>query len=97
MYGTVADLRVKRGHESELRRLLEEWNRERKPKVRGALAGYLFQEEKDPQSWIMVGLFQDRDTYFANANDPEQDRWFRQLREHLESEPRWRDGEAIEA
>lgn len=42
MFGTVAHARVRPGHEQALISLMEEWNRERKPKVKGALAGYLF-------------------------------------------------------
>jgi hypothetical protein len=76
--------------------MMNEWNTERKPKVKGALSGYLFQLDKDPQDWIMVALFQDKKSYVANADDPEQDRWFRRMMEHLDGEPQWNDGEAIE-
>jgi hypothetical protein len=76
--------------------MMHEWNTERKPKVKGALSGYLFQLDKDPQDWIMVALFQDKKSYVANADDPEQDRWFRRMMEHLDGEPQWHDGEAFE-
>ena len=95
MYGTIANVRVKVGHEDRIKRLMQQWNTERKPKVKGALPGYVFQLERDPQDWIMVALFQDKESYVANANDPEQDRWFRQMMEHLEGEPQWHDGEAF--
>jgi quinol monooxygenase YgiN len=95
MYGTVAHLRVKADHGEALRHLMEEWNTDRKPNVRGALTGYLYQLDRDPQDWIMVALFQDKDFYRANAEDPAQDLWFRQFMEHLEQEPQWHDGEAF--
>jgi len=44
---------------------------------------------------IMVAVFQDRDSYYANAADPEQDRWYRRLRDHLAEDPVWEDGEII--
>ena len=76
---------------------MNEWNTERKHKVRGAMSGYMFKLDSDPQDWIMVALFQDKESYVANAEDPEQDRWFRRMMEHLEAEPQWHDGEAFEA
>ena len=44
----------------------------------------------------MVAIFPDKDSYCANADDPEQDQWFRKLMEHLDGEPQWHDGEAFE-
>ena len=96
MYGTVAHIRVKVGHEDGLKQTMRDWNTERKPKVAGAMSGYLYQLDSDPQDWTMVALFQDKETYRANADDPDQDRWFRRLMEHLEAEPQWHDGEAFE-
>jgi len=95
MYGTVANIRVKAGHGEDLKRIMIEWNAEHKPKVKGALTGYLYQLDSDPQDWIMVALFDDKESYVANAEDPEQDRRFRQLMEHLDGEPQWHDGEAF--
>ena len=97
MYGTVANIRVKAGHGDDLKRIMQEWNAERKPKVKGALNGYLFELDSDPQDWIIVALFEDKATYEANADDPEQDKWFRRLMEHLDGEPQWHDGEAYDA
>ena len=65
--------------------------------VKGALNGYLFELDSDPQDWIMVALLEDKATYEANADDPEQDKWFRQLMENLDGEPQWHDGEAYDA
>ncbi|MBI2305641.1 MAG: hypothetical protein HYU86_12955 [Chloroflexi bacterium] len=95
MYGTVARIRVKTGQESVLIAKLQQWNKERKPKVKGAIAGYLFRLDSDPQDMIMVAVFQDKDTYLANADDPEQDRWYREMRQHLEADPIWQDGEIV--
>ena len=32
---------------------------------------------------------------FANADDPEQDKWYQEMRQHLEADPAWHDGEII--
>ena len=42
-----------------------------------------------------LAVFQDKASYSANADDPEQDGWYRRLRENLESDPEWEDGEYV--
>lgn len=95
MYGTVAKVRVKPGHEEQLEHMLEQWNRDRRPQVPGVVADYTFRLDRDPQELMLVAVFKDRKTFRTNAEDPEQDRWYRQMREHLESDPEWNDGEVI--
>ncbi len=95
MYGTVAHIRPKAGQEQALSALMEEWSRERKPKIKGAVAGYLYKPEQQPGELIMVAVFQDKASYVANAEDPEQDRWYRKMRDLLEADPTWEDGEVI--
>jgi hypothetical protein len=46
---------------------------------------------------IGVAIFKDKAAYTANAGDPEQDRWYRRVRELLVADPEWQDGEYIEA
>jgi quinol monooxygenase YgiN len=94
-YGTVAHMRVKPGHEQQLQQMNEEFDRERGRSVRGFLASYVFKTDRDPNEFVLVAVFSDRDTYRANAEDPEQDRWYRQLREHLEADPEWTDGDVV--
>ena len=48
-----------------------------------------------PDELILVAVFRDRESYRANADDPEQDKWYRQLREHLQADPEWTDGEVV--
>jgi len=97
MYGTVAHMRVKAGHQDDLIKLIGEWNAERAPKISGAVSGYMVREDNDPQNMIMIGIFESKDTYQKNANDPDQDQWFQCIMEHLESEPQWHDGEFSES
>ncbi|MBI4505724.1 MAG: hypothetical protein HY691_09340 [Chloroflexi bacterium] len=40
-------------------------------------------------------VFQDRETYMRNADDPDQDRWYKELRVHLAGDPEWEDGEVL--
>lgn len=95
MYGTVARARVKAGRFEDLRGIFEEWERDRKPKVKGAVAGYVYRLDSDPNTIFLTAVFESKDLYIANAGDPEQDKWFRRMRECLEADPDWNDGEII--
>ncbi len=97
MYGTIARMRPKAGHEQQIAELMDQWNRERKPKVSGAVGSYLLRPDRNPDEVLLMAIFDSRETYRANADDPEQDAWYRQLRENLEADPSWEDGEITAA
>ncbi len=95
MYETVANIRVKAGHGDELFAVMEKWEHERGHEVKGNLGGYLFRLDRDPQEMILVAVFEDKESYEANADNPEQDKWYQEMRQHLEADPQWNDGEAF--
>lgn len=95
MFGTVARIRPKPDEIQALLDLNREIERERSGTVKGFVADYMFESEKNPGEYILVAVFQDRETYMANAEDPEQDRIYRRLRAHLTEDPIWEDGEII--
>jgi heme-degrading monooxygenase HmoA len=95
MFGTIMLLRPKTGQEEAVLGLMDDWARERAPRVKGFVASYLYRNEQNPKELIGVVVFDSREDYFANADDPEQDRWYRRLVEHLEEEPRFIDGEVL--
>ena len=95
MFGTITRMRPQAGRQADVIRLFEEWGRERGPRVPGAMAGYLMRPLNRPDELIAVPIFADRATYEANANDPQQDAWYRSLRELLEEDPIWEDGEYV--
>lgn len=95
MYGTIARLHPRRGQEKALVALMDEWYRVRKPKVKGSVAGYLFKPDKKGSGLLLVAVFKDEKSYRANADDPEQDKWYRRLRELLTADPEWEDGEYV--
>lgn len=92
MFGTVARMQILPGHEEEVRQLAAEWGRERAPRVNGFVAAYVLWPEKGSNEVLNIAIFRDRETYFANANDPTQDAWYRRLRAHLATDPVWEDG-----
>ncbi|MBW3634662.1 MAG: hypothetical protein KY456_16715 [Chloroflexi bacterium] len=92
MYGTIFRLRPQAGREADVVALTEEWARTRGSQVNGARAVYLLRSERQPGDLLGVAVFDDRETYEANAADPEQDVWYRRLREALEADPEWENG-----
>lgn len=95
MYGTIFRMKVKPGQEQAVVKLFQEWDQERKPRVKGAVGGYLMKPDNRPGELVGVAVFQDRASYQANADHAEQDRWYRRVRELLEADPEWEDGEYV--
>lgn len=95
MYGTIFRLRVKPGREADVLAMIEEWWCERAPQVAGVRADYLFRPDGASGELVGVALFADRESYRANAEDPDQDRWYRRFRALLEADPQWEDGEVV--
>src|SRR3990172_6144720 len=95
MYGTVATMKVKPGEESKLTASLDRWWNERRPKVKGAISSTVYKSVENPNEYTMAVVFASKEDYIANASDPEQDRWYRELVQSLDGEPRWHDGEIV--
>jgi len=94
MYGTVARFQAKPGAEKQLTALLNqfEWHQ-----VPGFVAEYIYRLDSEPDTYFMVALFENKETYFANADSPEQDARYRQFRALLVDDPEWHDGEVVYA
>jgi quinol monooxygenase YgiN len=95
MFGTVARVTIQAGKETEFISVGEQWATERGEKT-GQIASYLFKLE-EPGTYVMVGIFRDRESYYDNAADPETDRWYRRLRATLIADPAWNDGEVVQS
>ena len=96
MFGTVARIKVKAGKEEEMLAFSKEWTKENGSRA-GQIAEYVFQLEKRPGEYMMVGIFPSREDYYRFADQPETDRWYRQWRELLEADPEWNDGAVIQS
>lgn len=95
MYGTIFRLRPQSGKEQEVAALFEEWKTTRGQSVQGAGATYLMRPDSNSGELVGVAVFDDRDSYRANADDPAQDAWYQRLRALLDADPQWEDGEFI--
>lgn len=96
MYGTVARLKIKSGHEQSLIDLSNAWT-DARGMASGQIAEYVYNLDCASNIYLLVVVFADRDAYVRNAADPETDRWYREMREHLGDDPEWNDGEIIQS
>jgi len=88
MYGTIARIKVKPG-------ALEVIKEMEQHRPVGMVRSFVYQMDKDANELMMVVLFKDKQSYFANANSPEQDKEYSKLRKFLTSDPEWNDGEIV--
>lgn len=96
MFGTIFRMRPKPGMEAAIEDLFRHDVDER-PRPAGMIAGYLFHPTSRNGDLMGVAVFDSEASYRKNADDPEQDRWYRQLRELLEADPEWNDGDVLVA
>ena len=94
MYGTVGRVRVKPGKEAEFLALGSE---EQDLKIPGFRGQFVYRLDRDANEYMLVVLFADKESYFANADSPEQDARYRKMRELFDAEPEWSDGEIVHA
>jgi quinol monooxygenase YgiN len=95
MYGSIARMRVKPGAIDEIIGASKEWERTHGMNIDGFVASYVYQMDQDSNECWLVAIFEDRESYRANAERPEQDEWYQTMRAYLEEDPEWHDGEVI--
>jgi heme-degrading monooxygenase HmoA len=92
MYGTVARIQIKPGAEAQLDQLSRDFG---SLKIPGFIASYVYQT--GPQECYLTVLFDSRQSYVANAESPEQNARFQEMRALFTADPEWHDGEIISA
>ena len=92
MYGTIARLKLLPGKEEELmaqNKVYEELN------IPGFIATALYRADTGEDEYWLAVIFESKESYRANAEDPAQDERFQKMRAILAGEPEWHDGEVI--
>lgn len=89
MYGTVAKMEVLPGKREELKALID--SQMAATPVAGYIKSYGLMENDTDTLWVTV-LFEDKDSYMANADDPAQNERYMAMRALLASDPEWHDG-----
>lgn len=94
MYGTVAKLKAKPGSEALLQQLGQDIEAVRPV---GLVGSWIYKLDSDPDAYILVVAFESKESYFANAESPEQDARYQTMRALLVDDPEWQDGEIVYA
>jgi heme-degrading monooxygenase HmoA len=63
--------------------------------IPGVIKVYVYQTDADSREFYMAVVFESRESYVANAQSPEQHQRYLQLRQHLEADPDWHDGNIV--
>jgi quinol monooxygenase YgiN len=93
MYGTVGRAHIRPENREEFVRLITSPEYRQVP---GFRRGFLMFPENRENEVILVAMFEDRDSYVRNAEDPTQHQRYLAYRALLDDEPEWSDGEWIE-
>lgn len=91
MFGTIGRFRPKPGAEEQVQALTAEWSRTIRGRIPGAVVQMDGRPADRPGEIVAIVLMQDEQTYRDLASLPEQDAWYRRLRECLTVDPEWED------
>ena len=94
MYGTIAHFRIRPGVKDEFIKTMDSFGDAIIP---GWVADYYFQMDNDSEDFYLVAVFQDKETYMANADSLEQHERYLQFRSFLVDDPEWHDGFIVSA
>jgi len=89
MYGTCAKARVKPENRDKLREVFGSQSAASMP---GYVTAYTLWENDSDVVWLFA-VFEDRETYDRNADDPAQNERYMEYRALMEEDPEWHDGE----
>ena len=89
MYGTVAQTRVKPENREKLREVFQRQMSE--VDVPGFVTSYVLFENDGDAMWLFA-IFEDRESYDRNADDPAQHERYVEYRALMEQDPEWHDG-----
>jgi heme-degrading monooxygenase HmoA len=95
MFGTVGKAHIKPQNRATL---LEVFDRQSYDQdVPGFVKSYVMFPENREDEVLIVAMFEDRATYYRNADDPAQNERYLEYRALLDDEPEWTDGEWLES
>jgi len=91
MYGTIARVKVEPAKVEELKALGR-----RIGVAPGQISRYVYQMDANPGELFLVVVFESREAYWANAQSPEQNQRFQEMRALMLADPEWHDGEIVD-
>jgi len=94
MYGTIAKLNVAPGKLDDLLEVVKQYDRLGIPGMRWS---HLYQSDDDPNVCWLAVAFDNRASYRANAENPEQNARYQAMRALLAADPQWHDGVVLQS
>lgn len=89
MWGTIARMRVREGVPDEY--LLGQVRALNTDRMKGWKVTTIYRSDVDPRELWMVAMFEDKESYRANAESAAQHSVFLTLRACLDEDPEWHD------
>jgi quinol monooxygenase YgiN len=87
MYGTMMRAKAKPGSRQAVVAMMGE-----SLDTKGFHATYVLLPDDDEDTVVAGVIFEDQETYSANAHDPATEAWYGRFRALLEDDPAWTDG-----
>lgn len=91
MYGTIARVKIDPARLEELKDLGR-----RIGVAPGQIARYVYQMDANPGELFLVVVFESREAYWANAQSPDQNLRYQEMRALMLADPEWHDGEIVD-
>jgi quinol monooxygenase YgiN len=85
-------IKAKPGERDAVIGMFDQWQKDRMPKAKGYVRSILTSNLKNPDEFMAGVMFDSKESYDANSNDPDQGAWYKDLRSHLAADPEWFDG-----
>jgi quinol monooxygenase YgiN len=85
-------IKAKPGERDAVIAMFDKWQNDRRPKAKGYVRSILTSNLKNPDEFMAGVMFDSKESYDANSNDPDQGAWYKDLRSHLAADPEWFDG-----
>ncbi|RPJ01118.1 MAG: hypothetical protein EHM39_03765 [Chloroflexi bacterium] len=92
-FGTVARLHLKPNMLDRFFAYGEE--QQRRTDISGGVAMIVFQSDTDPLEIYLVVVAESEEQYRAQAASPEQHQEYLRMREMLQADPEWHDGQVL--
>jgi quinol monooxygenase YgiN len=92
MYGSISRWRVKEGKQEALEALVTEMMGDESSAGSRAT---VYRSDSDPREYWVAGVFDSREAYKANSEAPGTSARYQELRDLMESDPEWHDGEVV--
>ncbi len=91
MYGTIARVKIDPARVEDLKDLGR-----RIGVAPGQIARYVYQMDANPGELFLVVAFESREAYWANAQSPDQNLRYQEMRALMLADPEWHDGEIVD-